>query len=188
MRKWIVVFVIAAVGLASADNTKLSPDLLTKSSGTVRVVVQYNQAPSLLDLKTLTGLLGSIVSALPVVNAVVADIPLTNALLLSNQSDVRYISLDRAQAPTLSNAHSNRQTRFQSYDEFRQKAREIGVEPNLQPIYSVYSRFRFSWFDILSGLLFLLFPVTGALLLIARIRRMRPTQMFLRVSRADLSG
>jgi len=104
MKKWLVVFVMAAVALASADNTKLSPDLLSKTSGTVRVVVQYNQAPSLLDLKTLTGLLGSIVSALPVVNAVVADIPLTNALLLSNQSNVRYITLDRAQAPTLSNA------------------------------------------------------------------------------------
>src|SRR6201999_2556421 len=105
MRKFLIIFLLASVTLTYAtDKTKISPDLLGKSSGSVRVVVQYNQPPSLLDLKSLTGLLGSIISALPLVNAVVADIPLTNALLLSNQTNVRYISLDRPLTPTLSNA------------------------------------------------------------------------------------
>ena len=48
--------------------------------------------------------LGAIVNSLPLVNAVVADLPLANILSLSKQSNVRYISLDRALTPSLSNA------------------------------------------------------------------------------------
>ncbi len=68
------------------------------------------------------------------------------------------------------------QMKFQSYDGLTQSARGLGIEPNLQPIYTVYSKFRFSWFDILSGILFLLLPVTGALLLIIWIRHLRRTR------------
>jgi serine protease AprX len=48
--------------------------------------------------------LGSLLNALPLVNAVVAGLSLSNILSLSNQSNVKYISLDRPLAPTLSNA------------------------------------------------------------------------------------
>jgi len=68
------------------------------------------------------------------------------------------------------------QTRFQNYEGLRQSARILGIEPNLQPINSVYSKFRFGWFDIVSGVLFLLGPVAGAVLLIAWVRRLRLTR------------
>jgi hypothetical protein len=45
---------------------------------------------------------------------------------------------------------------FQNYDALRQSALELGIEPNLQPINTIYSKFRFSWFDVLAGLLFCL--------------------------------
>jgi hypothetical protein len=70
-----------------------------------------------------------------------------------------------------------KQTQFQNYDALRHRALELGIEPNLQPIDAVYSKFRFSWFDVLAGLLFCLPPVIGALLLfrwIVRLRRTRP--------------
>jgi hypothetical protein len=72
---------------------------------------------------------------------------------------------------------SGKQTRFVSYDALRQKALELRIEPNLQPINSVYSKFRFSWFDVFAGLLFCLPPLLGFLLLIrwiVRLRRTRP--------------
>jgi hypothetical protein len=68
-----------------------------------------------------------------------------------------------------------KQTRFQNYDTLRQRALELGIEPNLQPINSVYSKFRFSWFDVLAGLLFCIPPLIGAFALISWIVRLRRT-------------
>ncbi len=68
------------------------------------MVVQYNQPPSALDLLSLENLLGTVLADLPLVNGIVADLPLANILALSNQSNVKYISLDRPLTPTLSNA------------------------------------------------------------------------------------
>jgi hypothetical protein len=70
-----------------------------------------------------------------------------------------------------------KRTQFQNYDALRHSALELGIEPNLQPINTVYSRFRFSWFDVLAGLLFCLVPAIGTLRLIGwvvRLRRTRP--------------
>ena len=66
---------------------------------------------------------------------------------------------------------------FQNYDALRLSALETGIEANLQPINTIYSKFRFSWFDVVAGLLFCLPPVIGVLLLIrciVRLRRTRP--------------
>src|SRR5664279_5379641 len=103
MKKFVLFLLIAAVALAHADDSKLSPDLKTKAAPSSKVVVQYNVAPSLLDLKLLSSL-GSILDSLPLVNGLVAELPLSSILSLSNQKNVKYISLDRALTPTLSNA------------------------------------------------------------------------------------
>jgi len=108
MKKFVFLLLILAVPTAySANNSKLSPDLsqaAKQSSGsTVRVIVQYNNPPSLLDLNLLSTL-GSILESIPLVNAVVADLPLANVLSLSNQANVKYISLDRTLGASLSNA------------------------------------------------------------------------------------
>ena len=65
---------------------------------------------------------------------------------------------------------------FQNFDALRHKALELGIELNLRPINAVYSEFRFSWFDVLAGLLFCLPPVIGAVLLIRWIVRLRQTR------------
>ena len=104
MRKFLVVFVLAAVALCYANDTKVSPDLKNVTTPSATVVVQYNQPPSLLDLQFLLGLAGSILNGLPLVNGVVANLPIANILTLSNQANVKYISLDRPFRPSLSNA------------------------------------------------------------------------------------
>ena len=77
----------------------------------------------------------------------------------------------------LLDTQSGKRKQFQNYDALRLSALELSIEPNLQPINTIYSKFRFSWFDIVAGLLFCLPPVIGVLLLIrwiVRLRRMRP--------------
>src|ERR1700761_4804366 len=104
MKRFVLVLLIAALSArCAADNTKLSPDLQQTKAQHARVVVQYNQAPGLLDLNLL-GTLGSILNSLPLVNGIVAQLPLANVLVLSNQANVKYISLDRVLAPNLDNA------------------------------------------------------------------------------------
>jgi len=105
MRKFLVLWLLACVSLAFADDSKISPDLKAKlSTQNPTVVVQYNQPPSLLDLQTIVNLAGSILTDLPVVNGVVAQLPLAQILNLSNQANVKYISLNRVQRSNLSNA------------------------------------------------------------------------------------
>jgi hypothetical protein len=71
-----------------------------------------------------------------------------------------------------------KKTQFLTYDELRRKAMELGIELNLQPIYNVYSKFRFSWFDLVAGILFLVPPAIGALTLIVWVVRLRRTRGF----------
>jgi hypothetical protein len=105
MRKFLVLWILAAVAVAVADDSKISPDLKNQfSTQKATVVVQYNHPPSLLDLQGLLNLTGSILGSLPLVNGLVAQLPLSQILTLSNQSNVKYISLDRPLTPSLSNA------------------------------------------------------------------------------------
>jgi hypothetical protein len=69
--------------------------------------------------------------------------------------------------------------RFASLEALRQKAGELGIAANLQPINDVYGGFRFTWFDVFAGLLLCLPPLAAFLLLgrwVLRVRRTRPLQ------------
>ena len=71
-----------------------------------------------------------------------------------------------------------KRTEFPSYEALREKALQLGIDPQLKPIYDVYSRYRFTWFDVFAGLLFVLPPIAGLLVLggwIVRLRRRRET-------------
>jgi serine protease AprX len=95
---------LLTIPIASADDSKISPDLqpLLHSPNNINVIVQYNAPPS-------GGLLGSVSNLLNgVVNLVFTLIPAVTATLhpadvisLSNQSNVAYISLDRSLDATL---------------------------------------------------------------------------------------
>ncbi|HVI77638.1 MAG TPA: hypothetical protein VM715_05650, partial [Candidatus Acidoferrum sp.] len=94
MRKYLITGLLLSVTLALADDSKISPDLRKYSGPQATVVVQYSKPPSLLDLRLITTLTGSILSQLPLVNGIVASLPLSKILVLSNQDNVKYITLD----------------------------------------------------------------------------------------------
>jgi hypothetical protein len=66
-----------------------------------------------------------------------------------------------------------KQVRFPDYGALRVKTQELGMSANLEPIASVYSRYRFTWFEVFAGSLFLLPPLVGALLLLRWTLRIR---------------
>jgi hypothetical protein len=78
----------------------------------------------------------------------------------------------------LLDTRDGKKTMFTSLDPFTTAASKLGIALHLEPIYSVYSRYRFTWFDILAGCLLVLPPI-GALVRLAyqvvRLRRTRAT-------------
>jgi len=70
---------------------------------------------------------------------------------------------------------SGKRTQFDSYDAFRNSARDFNVEVNLKPINEIYSKYRFTWFDIFVGCMSCLPPVVGIILLFRWIFRLRRT-------------
>jgi hypothetical protein len=59
---------------------------------------------------------------------------------------------------------------FDSYDALARASQAFGVQPKLEPLFRVYKRYRYTWFDALVIALFLI-PVLGVgLLLVRRVR------------------
>ena len=116
MKKFLLVFLMATVTLASAQtNPKLSPELQGyKGSQQIQVIVQYAPGTQV-NCNSLLGLVGclvndivklggTILSQVPIVNGVVALLDGPGILNLANNPNVVYISSDRPLAPSLSNA------------------------------------------------------------------------------------
>ena len=76
----------------------------------------------------------------------------------------------------LQDTRTGRHTKFASYDALRSAAQELGLELKLEGISNVYSKFRFTWFEVFTNLMLFVPPVLGLWLLarrIIRVRRMR---------------
>jgi len=90
--------------LATADNSKLAPELQNLNSTTpVQVIVQYSQPPCSL-VGCLLDLVGNVVSSLPLLNAVVTQVTSADLATLANDPNVVYVSPDRQVSMMLSNA------------------------------------------------------------------------------------
>jgi hypothetical protein len=85
----------------------------------------------------------------------------------SNQVD-SYFVLD---------TRTGKRTSFGNYDEFRAAALQRGIQTNLEPIETVYSRYRFSWFDVFAAVIFFVPPLGGLCLLALWIVRLRRTRV-----------
>lgn len=84
---------------------------------------------------------------------------------------------DQVDSYFLLNTETGKRMQFQNYDALHSRAEQLNINLNLEPIYTVYGRFRFSWFDVFTGLLFCIPPLLGFALLITRIVRLRRTQV-----------
>lgn len=62
---------------------------------------------------------------------------------------------------------------FQTYNELREAAQRLSIQPGLVPISSLYSKYRFTWFDAFAAMLLLGPPLVGAVLLLRWTQRLR---------------
>jgi hypothetical protein len=73
----------------------------------------------------------------------------------------------------LLDTHTGRRTTFSDYKSLRAAADQLGIQLKLEPIKAIYSRYRFTWFDTVTDLLFAVPPLTAFILLLLWIRRVR---------------
>jgi len=101
----LIFFLLISPVIALADDSKLAPELRGYSSSTpVQVIVQYSQPPQTSILGSLLGIVGTLLSSLPLINSVVTLVDGNGLLTLSNDSNVVYVSPDRTVKSFLSNA------------------------------------------------------------------------------------
>lgn len=73
--------------------------------------------------------------------------------------------------------NAGRQTKFQTYDALRSRAQELRINLNLEPINTVYARFRSTWFDALAAVLFFIPPLLGFVVLVWWVGHLRRTRV-----------
>jgi hypothetical protein len=71
---------------------------------------------------------------------------------------------------------TGKRTTLPDYDSLTNAVGQLGIRLNLEPIYRVYSRYRFSWFDVFAGILFLGPILITFLLLVLRVVRLLQTR------------
>lgn len=71
---------------------------------------------------------------------------------------------------------SGKRSNFADYESLRHEAAQHNITLKLEPIESVYSHYRFSWFDVFAGILFVGPPLAAFLVLVFWVRRIRRTR------------
>lgn len=69
-----------------------------------------------------------------------------------------------------------KRTEFSTFEALRGAATQVGIQPSLETIDVIYSRFRFTWFDVVVWLLIFAPPLMGTLFLVRWIIRLRKTR------------
>jgi hypothetical protein len=75
------------------------------------------------------------------------------------------------------NAQTGKRTTLPNYDALRNTAFQLGTQLKLESIQTVYSRYRFSWFDLFVGLLFCVPMIISFLMLVRWIIQLRRTRI-----------
>src|ERR1700724_24972 len=115
MKRLVVLLLMAAVTVARADDSKISPELRNlPSNQQAQIIVQYAPGTQL-NCSGLFGFIGCVVNDvlqlggailgnLPLINGVVALLDHNGIVSLSNHSKLVYISQDRPLLPSLNDA------------------------------------------------------------------------------------
>lgn len=74
---------------------------------------------------------------------------------------------DRVDYYFLLDTDTHTRTNFESYDALAKAAQAVGIQPHLEPLLTIYQRYRYTWFD-LSAVALLFVPVLGAAFAIGR--------------------
>ncbi|MBV9887858.1 MAG: hypothetical protein JO119_15025 [Acidobacteria bacterium] len=82
-------------------------------------------------------------------------------------------SRDRVDYYFLLDTDARTRTNFQTYDALTKAAQASGIQPHLEPLLTIYQRYRYTWFD-LSALALFLIPALGAgFAILRRISRLQ---------------
>lgn len=79
----------------------------------------------------------------------------------------------------LLDARVGRPVRFAALETLRESALRLGIRPKLEPINTVYMRYRYTWFDLVAAALLVLPPLVAAWLLLRWIIRLRRSRISL---------
>ena len=82
---------------------------------------------------------------------------------------------DRVDYYFLLDTDAHTRANYDNYDDLTRAARAQGISPHLEPLFDVYERYRFTWFDLTARLLALTPVVVFGWLLWHRIRWLRRT-------------
>jgi hypothetical protein len=74
--------------------------------------------------------------------------------------------------------NTGRQAKYPTYDALHDGAQALQINLNLEPINTVYARFRFSWFDVFAAVLFFIPPLLGLTVLGWWVWRLRRTRVY----------
>jgi hypothetical protein len=66
-----------------------------------------------------------------------------------------------------------KQVDFDTEGKLRDAASRSGAQLRLEPVFDVYRRYRFTWFDYMTGVILIAFPIFGVAVLLRRIARIR---------------
>jgi hypothetical protein len=102
----------------------------------------------------------------------------THAVFDQNQID-SYFILD---------TQTGKKTLFPSIEQLRESGRQLRISLNLQPIAAVYSKYRYTWFDIFVGILLCVPPTLGFAALVASIHKLRRSRTELQPSPHQLAN
>ena len=72
---------------------------------------------------------------------------------------------------------NGRRAQFKTYDQLAKTASQLGIQLDLKDIDSVYSKYRFTWFDVMVGVLLAIPIATYFLMLVRWIARLRKMQV-----------
>ena len=95
---------LISTGLASAQASKIAPDLVNLLTGLLKptnVVIQYNTAPTLLNVTKLLSLGGVINAQYVSIPAIAVKLPAAVVSVLALDPSIAYISPDRSVAGAL---------------------------------------------------------------------------------------
>jgi hypothetical protein len=73
----------------------------------------------------------------------------------------------------LLDTRKGKQVDFDTEGQLRDAASRSGAQLRLEPVFDVYRRYRFTWFDYIVGVLLIAFPIFGVAVLLRRIVRIR---------------
>jgi|SRR5271154_969376 hypothetical protein len=77
----------------------------------------------------------------------------------------------------LLDTRTGKRTNFATYGALAATARQLGIQPKLEPIFTVYGRYRFTWFEVFAGFLCGAPPLAGLGILGWSILRLRKRAM-----------